>query len=481
MPSVSNPPSRRASLVDFSSTLPTPENVAATASASLVQLLTTLAESTKPKSAALHGMKRKFETEPALSPFRKASAADIHLPSDPTRRASIINLATAAAAAVLQSQAAQERRMSTVPEHETKRQRVQQLDLLYEQARNASTSTLSEANTPQPEAVPSDTPTPKLASTLGITPKGSPRSGALSNPSTPQKQHTSSTLTAEASDSTLPSTPQATSPLATRPKLASFAASSSSSPVLGSSSQTPQPADDSEALLQDVKEATDQFSRFYQFESRWAKKALELEQRRASVRIDPLSNPYPQPLAPIAADANASKTSSPSRITSRGASPSLFPAALTSSAAKAPSFTAVRGSSVGGLATVLSDFAELIEHRQRSCSGLEALAKQAKELPKRLSQPNPQFRTTFDDFSWSRRSQTPMSSSAMSRASGSNQAISETPVETEADASKVSPSMSRRQSKVKVEDKSGESSLAASEPDVQPATPRSSMSIASML
>lgn len=417
-------------------------------------------------------LKRKFEADSDSSTaYKVASAHEIHLPTDPVRRASIINLATAAAAAVLQSQAGQ-RRMSNFSDPEQKRQRVEQLGSLIEQARKASVTSMSHDMSRHVEAAQQNVAIATvLANHLGLTPQSSaastPSAGTPA-PASPTKPYAPSTLAIPQT----PTTPR--SPLSAAPLTASQISDHQSAtqavagpsaratndqaefsrpkPLVASPPRTPsitlnystdsvEPSSSSkliseplraspptsQALFNEAKEAAQTYSRFYRFEKEWAQKALELERRRSSIRIDPLFNPNPS-LSPLPADPNSNSNlnSSPthnregtapispqqhsapeSRIMSRRHSPfcdsPVAPSARMSNSGSSGSFSSTHRASSSGLANVLSNFAELIEHRQRSCSGLEALAKQAKELPvKRLSQPNPQFRTTFGDFSWAK-------------------------------------------------------------------------------
>ncbi len=469
------------------------------------------------------------------------------------RRASIINLATAAAAAVLQSQAGQ-RRMSTHPEQEQKRQRVEQLGMLIEQARKASVTSMSHDMSRHVETASQNVAIATvLASHLGLTPQPSAPStppAAPSVPSSPTKPHASAL-----SVPPTPSTPK--SPLSAAPLTAAnvaqhqaearnMATSSATAGVkteeaphqLASPSSTPaitlnnstesidsgrpskgivaEPlrespsAGTSATILDEAKQAASTYSRFYRFEKEWAQKALELERRRSSIRIDPLFNPNPTlsalPVDPK--DDKARESSSPqlhsapaSRVMSRGTSP--FGESATTSAARishsvpSGSFSSSHRASSSGLANVLSNFAELIEHRQRSCSGLEALAKQAKELPiKRLSQPNPQFRTTFGDFSWVKapRSATDPTSSGQSAAATPSRLASALHAratndgDDDSDASsdqdrRLSTKTAARSSLLQVKslaERKVKEETADSDGDAA-ATPRSTMSIASML
>ncbi|GAC99392.1 hypothetical protein PHSY_006993 [Pseudozyma hubeiensis SY62] len=514
------------------------------------------------------GPKRKFEqdADPSTA-YRVASANEIRLPTDPLRRASIINLATAAAAAVLQSQAGQ-RRMSTHPEQEQhKRQRVEQLGMLIEQARKASVTSMSHDMSRHVEAASQNVAIATvLANHLGLTPPSSatstPSAGTPA-PASPTKPHASSTLLVPHTPTT-PRSPLSAAPLtapqnaddqpASRAVAGSSAGpsmdpgqSSRRMPLVASPTSTPSitlnngtqsvsatgsskllveplrppsPPDSGHSLFEEAKEAAHTYSRFYRFEKEWAQKALELERRRSSVRIDPLFNPNPT-LSPMTAETTGGKDrmaptspqqqSAPeSRIMSRrgspfGESPSM-PSAKTSNSVSGGSFSSSHRGSSSGLANVLSNFAELIEHRQRSCSGLEALAKQAKELPvKRLSQPNPQFRTTFGDFSWAKapRSATYPTTNSSSAAPAPFaatplRATPQTIKEAEADsnapqsgdrdeaaaASAASAASAdaaaTRPAHPRVQSTKGESAAKESEADA-PATPRSSMSIASML
>uniref|UniRef100_V5EWB9 Uncharacterized protein n=1 Tax=Kalmanozyma brasiliensis (strain GHG001) TaxID=1365824 RepID=V5EWB9_KALBG len=453
-----------------------------------------------PTGAQSHSAKRKYEADAAESPtstaFKLASATEIHLPNDPMRRASIINLATAAAAAVLQSQAGQ-RRMSAHPEQEQKRQRVEQLGMLIEQARKASVTSMSHDMSRHIETASQNVAIATvLANHLGLTPQSSAPSSPApsagpSAPSSPTKP-----LATLAVPPT-PSTPK--SPLSAAPFTAAHVSEEqanaqdvvASSATVGlraeeippiiaappSPARTPSitlnnstesidsgvpsdvhvvepPLDSSsasttETILDQAKEAALDYSRFYRFEKEWAQKALELERRRSSVRIDPLFNPNPS-LSPLPVESKGPLHSAPeSRAMSR----------------------------------------ELIEHRQRSCSSLEALAKQAKELPiKRFSQPNPQFRTTFGDFSWAKPSRSatdPASSTTTpSRFAPPSQtrAISEGDDDSDA-SSDMDRAQASRSSRLQVKssaDTKIKDETADSDGDA-PATPRSSMSIASML
>ncbi|SPO42538.1 related to Hgl1p, required for dimorphism and teliospore formation [Moesziomyces antarcticus] len=567
VPIVSAPSSRRGSRVDLtinttgSTSVASPEPLSASSQTklSIHQLLGSLSHvsdsqsrmsspgsSRSPMTSESHTGKRKFDADADLSsPFLASSAAEIQLPSDPLRRASIINLATAAAAAVLQCQVGQ-RRMSTLPEQDQKRQRVEQLEMLIEQARKASDRTKSvdsngEAENPSHNVAIANA----LANHLGLTPQPSAPStpaAATPVPSSPTK--------APASALAAPPTPTAPkSPLSAEPvtaeRLAADAGeekeSGAAAPVQESRSDETEAKDaqrstatapksatptivlnkgqadepslfdklpaehqrewqstvSSDKFLDEAKEVATTYSRFYRFEKEWAQKALELERRRSSVRIDPLAR-LPPGNAPLSTDAPKSGPTSPkqhsapeSRIMSRGTSPfgdfSSDSAARTSHSVPSGSFSSSHRGSSSGLANVLSNFAELIEHRQRSCSGLEALAKQAKELPvKRLSQPNPQFRTTFGEFSWSKDSQ--------GGAKAGSQTINEADADSDASSPaqdddpagsgpaaaqsiKAEPSPARLQ--VKSEKKIKEE---AANPEADgPATPRSTMSIASML
>lgn len=460
--------------------------------------------------------------------------------------------------------------MSIHPEQEQKRQRVEQLGLLIEQARKASIGSLSHDIARHVESASQNAAIASaLADHLGIT----PQSSAASTPSAGTPVPASPTK-APATSLAVPATPTTPkSPLASEPFTAAFQSSVEltaqdapptsdkaavsngkifSSPKAKQPLMPPSPSAKpfitvnsaeaaersqlhtqherewqstvaSDGFLDEAKQAAHTYSRFYRFEKEWAQKALELERRRSSVRIDPLFNPNPT-MSPLAAEsaregssedkargaASPKQHSAPeSRAMSRGTSPfAEFSTGVSSSrtahSVPSGSFSSHRGSS-SSLANVLSNFAELIEHRQRSCSGLEALAKQAKELPvKRLSQPNPQLRTTFGEFSWVRKQSTGPSPGGIPAAARNTHA-SRTILETEADSD--TPSLTADKDK----DKDKEDTLAAplgrpsparpalphgrsdtkkikQEPpglaDVDsdaPVTPRSTMSIASML
>lgn len=491
------------------------------------------------------GLKRKFEADAESSlGYKLASASEIRLPTDPVRRASIINLATAAAAAVLQSQAEQ-RRMSSHLEQDSKRQRVEQLGLLIEQARKASVTSMSHDMSRHVQTASQNVAIATvLANHLGLTPQSSGAStpaGGPSAPSSPTKPHTPSALAVPQT----PTTPR--SPLSAAPFTASQAADEApcaqavagpsaevakypvepsqptpltASPVrtpaitLNTSTEAIQPSSPSrtpaepspprsnQALLDEAKEAAHTYSRFYRFEKEWAQKALEFERRRSSIRVDPLFNPNPSlsPL-PVAKSSDEDKErvqptspqqrSAPeSRIMSRRNSPfsefAAGPAARTSHSVPSGSFSSSHRGSTSSLANVLSNFAELIEQRQRSCSGLEALAKQAKELPvKRLSQPNPQFRTTFGEFSWAKAPRSATDPSANASTSASLRATPQVINEADADSDASSTAdrdeaASARPMHLQV--KATAAADAAVDPEADaPATPRSSMSIASML
>ena len=483
--------------------------------------------SRSPALSDSQGVKRKYEQDPDPSTaFKVASAAEIQLPSDPLRRASIINLATAAAAAVLQSQAGQ-RRLSVYPEHEQKRQRVEQLGMLIEQARKASVGSMSHDMSRHVEAASQNVAIATvLANHLGLTPQSSaastPSAGTPApssptkapaatlavpaTPTTPKSPLSSAPLTAAhvSDDQTVAQDAAASTPaeLAQDDKNAILRLQQPSSPTSPTStpaitlnnsdavasSSTSRLSQSSEGILDEAKEAAHTYSRFYRFEKEWAQKALELERRRSSVRIDPLFNPNPT-LSPLAAEADdklrgptsPKQHSAPeSRVMSRGTSPfgDFLPGSAARTAQSAPggsfsSSSSHRGSS-SGLANVLSNFAELIEHRQRSCSGLEALAKQAKELPvKRLSQPNPQFRTTFGEFSWARK---PSASRGTTQATQNT--INEGEPDSEEDDEPKTAAARPTHLQVKPEKKIKDE---AADEDDAPATPRSTMSIASML
>ncbi|KAJ9476516.1 hypothetical protein PHBOTO_000191 [Pseudozyma hubeiensis] len=514
------------------------------------------------------GLKRKFEADTDSSTaYKVASATEIRLPTDPLRRASIINLATAAAAAVLQSQAGQ-RRMSTHPEQEqNKRQRVEQLGMLIEQARKASVTSMSHDMSRHVEAASQNVAIATvLANHLGLTPPSSAAStpsAGTSAPASPTKPYPSSTLLVPHTPTT-PRSPLSAAPLTAsqkaddqRPSRALAGSSAGPSPdpgqpsrrmplvvsptstpsitlnngaesveasgsnkLLVEPSRTSPTPDSGHSLFEEAKEAAHTYSRFYRFEKEWAQKALELERRRSSVRIDPLFNPNPT-LSPTlaettgdkerAAQASPQQRSAPeSRVMSRRNSPfgesPAGPPAMTSNGVSGGSFPSSHRGSSSGLANVLSNFAELIEHRQRSCSGLEALAKQAKELPvKRLSQPNPHFRTTFGDFSWAKapRSATDPTANSSSAAPAHFaatplRATPQTIKEADADAdtslsgdrdetaaaaaasAASGDAAATRPAHPRVQSTKGESAAIESEADA-PATPRSSMSIASML
>lgn len=507
--------------------------------------------SRSPALSESHGAKRKYEADADSAAYKVASAAEIQLPTDPLRRASIINLATAAAAAVLQSQAGQ-RRMSTYPEQEQKRQRVEQLGMLIEQARKASVGSMSHDMSRHVETASQNVAIATvLANHLGLTPQSSaastPSAGTPA-PSSPTKTH-ASTLAVPATPTT-PRSPLSSAPLtvshkadepsaaqdaastparaaddeddetpATRLHQASSPTSPTSTPAItlnasaavepssSSSSKLPEWRS-SEGIFDEAKQAAHTYSRFYRFEREWAQKALELERRRSSVRIDPLFNPNPT-LSPQTAEAGDDKIRGPaspqqhsapeSRVMSRGTSPfGDFlggPSARTAHSVPSGSFSSSHRGSSSSLANVLSNFAELIEHRQRSCSGLEALAKQAKELPvKRLSQPNPQFRTTFGDFSWARKpsisrpiptsrtiNEGDVDDSQASSPSRDEASINDEPASAPksaaAGAGRATPSSHLQ---VKSEKKIKKEEAADSDGDA-PATPRSTMSIASML
>ncbi|TKY90868.1 hypothetical protein EX895_000866 [Sporisorium graminicola] len=607
LPAGSAPSSRRGSRVDLSATASSSSSTNSDSCApgshstklSINQLLSNLSHvsesqarmsspkgSRSPALSESQSTKRKHEpdTEPSssssMTALRLSSASEIHLPTDPVRRASIINLATAAAAAVLQSQAGQ-RRMSAHPEQEQKRQRVEHLGMLIEQARKASVTSLSHDMSRHVETASQNVAIATvLANHLGLTPQSSaastPSAGTPA-PSSPTKAHASSLAIPQTP--TTPKSPLSAAPVTAahvsddRPSLAQDATaafvravkdqdkasqqmpappSPTNTPAItltnstesaepGASSkvlaeplrESPSPPASSQAIFDRAKEAAHTYSRFYRFEKEWAQKALELERRRSSIRIDPLFNPNPS-LSPLPADAHhedkgrgptspQQRSAPESRIVSRGTSPfgdlAGASAARTSHSVPSGSFSSSHRGSSSSLANVLSNFAELIEHRQRSCSGLEALAKQAKELPvKRLSQPNPQFRTTFGDFSWAKtpRSATdptatstaaPMPAAAVVVASpaplrstpSSARATQAPPAVGQADAvdagdSKMSLDMNRDEALSSTSDgpsrlagrpahlqiKSIKEETADSETDA-PATPRSSMSIASML
>lgn len=510
-----------------------------------------------PAVSESHGVKRKHDPDTDTDPTaasKPAVTSEIQLPSDPLRRASIINLATAAAAAVLQSQVTQ-RRTSTLPEQqEQKRQRVEQLGLLIQQARKASTGSLSLDITLE-TASHNAAIASVLANHLGLNPQASaaaiPLSGRSPSPS-PTKAH-ASLLTLSATPAT-PKSPLSSEPLTAAEEShdaiaaqdaavtsgeavdkavkvgislqqAPDAAPSISTPVitLNSTAAAEHPSTSStlpaehhrewqstvtgENFLDEAKEAAHSYSRFYRFEKEWAQKALELERRRSSIRVDPLFNPNPS-LTPLTAEASRAPSedksrgpispqqhSAPeSRIVSRGTSPFADGSTGTSSrlARSVPTISfssSQRGSSDGhGLANVLSNFAELIEHRQRSCSGLEELARQAKELPtKRFSQPDPHFRTTFGDFSWAKESNSgaspvTLASQTIHDGDGDSDASS---VERDDDASVRSeaagPLQSARQSHLQVKSGKKHQEGADGSDGDGPATPRSTMSIASML
>ncbi|PWZ01370.1 hypothetical protein BCV70DRAFT_205145 [Testicularia cyperi] len=559
-------------LADASTKLQAQSAAAAATKAAIGNLLSSLAQ--PPRDASGHllsetsrvaplsdsqGTKRKFDSDSDLDMFLGTSAADIQLPSDPARRASIINLATVAAAAVLQSQVAQRRLSVARSEHDQKRQRVEQLGLLVEQARMASVGTTNAdvarklENATQNAAIAA-----VLANTLGLAPHDTsgtsnpssplsparqpsplsrrtsitPVMAAPATPRTPRKEPQPSNMikgetpAAEKENEdhvdppTSPSSPlaqsvQSESNAASEDKCSvivgastdsestttqsksepasgepvdetTVAAATESEPVVGQDQQEWDSTVASEGFLDEAKEVANHYSRFYRFEKEWAQKALELEHRRASVRIDPLAPPTEA--AAVLSSVRGSRATSPTlqrsapetRINSRGASPA-FDASLKTMALPGLSTS----SSSTGLATVLSTFADLIEHRQRSCSGLEALAKQAKELPvKRLSQPNPQFRTTFGEFSWHKRPSQSSSLATSSRAdalasslsTGTTQtpSISETSGDVEADYDAVSDATSS----LKAPNKEDQAQDSVADP---PATPRSTMSIASML
>ncbi|SPC63659.1 related to Hgl1p, required for dimorphism and teliospore formation [Ustilago sp. UG-2017b] len=568
----SSPASHRGSRVDLSintSTThapPAPDSYAASSHAKFAvgQLLSNLSHPKKshsrmsspknshsPVGSEPQGLKRKYDSDTdASTTFKVASATEIQLPSDPLRRASIINLATAAAAAVLQSQVGQ-RHTLTQAEQEQKRQRVEQLGMLIEQARKASVGSLSQDITRHVESASQNVAiATALASHLGLTPQSSAASSPAPGtpvPTSPTKAPTSASTSLAVP--VMPATPK--SPLSSEPITAGQETESetaqptedvqgikvSSSPQQlpaplspvstpaitvndaeakdsASSSRLPaghmQTLNSSEGFLDEAKEVAHTYSRFYRFEKEWAQKALELERRRSSVRIDPLFNPNPT-LAPLSADTSddqATGATSPkqhsapeSRVMSRGASPfgdaSAGPSSRTPQSVPSGSFSSSHRASSKGLASVLSNFAELIEHRQRSCSGLEALAKQAKELPvKRLSQPNPQFRIAFGEFSWSKNLAGTSSTGAAARGHSTSHMISEgdddgsdvsspdtyeDSVHSEAVApaglkpqTPSKPSLLQVLSERKIKEEADSDGEA-------PATPRSTMSIASML
>ncbi|SPO20323.1 related to Hgl1p, required for dimorphism and teliospore formation [Ustilago trichophora] len=573
VPVGSAPSSRRGSRVDLSintsiaNSSSTSDSHAGSSHAKLAinQLLTNLSHvseaqarmsspkgSLSPALSESHGAKRKYEADADSAAYKVASAAEIQLPTDPLRRASIINLATAAAAAVLQSQAGQ-RRLSTYPEQEQKRQRVEQLGMLIEQARKASVGSMSHDMSRHVETASQNVAIATvLANHLGLTPQSSaastPSAGTPA-PSSPTKTH-ASTLAVPVTPTT-PKSPLSSAPLtatheadepntaqdaastparaaddeddemsATRLHQASSPTSPTSTPAItlnasaavepssSSSSKLPEWRS-SEGIFDEAKQAAHTYSRFYRFEKEWAQKALELERRRSSVRIDPLFNPNPT-LSPQTAEVGDDKMRGPespqqhsapeSRVMSRGTSPfGDFlggPLARTAHSVPSGSFSSSHRGSSSSLANVLSNFAELIEHRQRSCSGLEALAKQAKELPmKRLSQPNPQFRTTFGDFSWARKPSIsrpiPASKTIDEADADDSQASSPSRDELPNNGESASASKSAAATgagratpsshlQVKSEKKIKKEEAADSDGDA-PATPRSTMSIASML
>ncbi|GAC73884.1 hypothetical protein PANT_9c00350 [Moesziomyces antarcticus T-34] len=543
VPIVSAPSSRRGSRVDLtinttgSTSLASPEPLSASSQTklSIHQLLGSLSHvsdsqsrmsspgnSRSPTTSESHTGKRKFDADAdSSSPFPASSAAEIQLPSDPLRRASIINLATAAAAAVLQCQVG--RHMSTLPEQDQKRQRVEQLEMLIEQARKASDRTKSMDSNGQAENASHNVAIANaLANHLGLTPQPSaPSTPAAATPSplsaepvtaerlaadTEEEKESGAAAPVQESRSDKTESKDAQRTTATAPKSATPTIVLNKGHADEPSLLDKLPAEhqrewqstvSSDKFLDEAKEVATTYSRFYRFEKEWAQKALELERRRSSVRIDPLSR-LPPGNAPLSTNAPNSGPTSPtqhsapeSRIMSRGASPfgdfSADSAARTSHSVPSGSFSSSHRGSSSGLANVLSNFAELIEHRQRSCSGLEALAKQAKELPvKRLSQPNPQFRTTFGEFSWSKGSQggAKAGSQTINEADADSDASSPAQVDgpagseqAAAQSIKAEPSPARLQ--VKSERKIKEE---AAEPEADgPATPRSTMSIASML
>ncbi|SNX81974.1 related to Hgl1p, required for dimorphism and teliospore formation [Melanopsichium pennsylvanicum] len=489
-------------------------------------------------------LKRKYEPDSDSSiAYKVASATEIQLPSDPLRRASIINLATAAAAAVLQSHVTG-RRISTHPEQEQKRQRVEQLGLLIEQARKASVGSMShdmshhveaasqnvaiatvlanhlgltpqypEASTPSVGTPPPPAPT-KAASTLAVsTTSTTPKSLLSSAPLPAARQSVNQPSVPEASVSSVKAIDEEVKTARGPLQPASPTSSASTPAITLNKPEGVAPIHQHQGFLDEAKEAVHTYKSFYRFEKEWAQKALELERRRSSIRIDPLFNPNPNITpSPLAAAENDDKraAASPkqhsapqSRIMSRGSSPfgdfAADPSSRTAHSVPNGSFSSSHRGSSSGLANVLSNFAELIEHRQRSCSGLEALAKQAKELTvKRMSQPNPQFRTTFGEFSWNRQQSTSKASPTPHHAiqEGDGEFDASSPAsrggvddhEGSVGGDKVEKNMathlqvkSEKQLKNIIKQEENTAAVAGDAEGDAPATPRSSMSIASML
>ncbi|KAN0063050.1 hypothetical protein ACQY0O_004213 [Thecaphora frezii] len=359
------------------------------------------------------GVKRKLAEELGAK-FDITSPSDVVLPRDPARRASIINLATAAAAAVLQGQVA-ERRFSQ-QEHVNKRQRTRehQLALLAEQARMAHLAAARARNDSvgradrEKDAAPADAAPSTLAATQQPgkeTAQSETRDAAVK-------------LGALRSFSIPSDVPPASGPVVT----AAFT-------VDAQHQQEWEATISSEGFLDEAKMVANHYGRFYRFEQEWANRALALgayqtypnhPERGPFVEqvVDSATRPASEdgahkgqpPSAPSASIAEGSKApllpshTGSCQVSPRGSprgSPRIRSRASTRypSRAVSPTAGAVERRSSGvapgpgsggsspfagpsqGLVSVISNFADLVKARQQSCSGLEALADQARELP----------------------------------------------------------------------------------------------------
>ncbi|SPO39377.1 uncharacterized protein PSFLO_04858 [Pseudozyma flocculosa] len=369
-----------------------------------------------------HGSKRKL-TEDLGAGFDITSPSDVVLPKDPARRASIIHLATAAAAAVLQSQLV-ERRFSQ-QEHLSKRQRTreEQLNLLAEQARLTHLTAARARNDSSEGTDGVDSSTrPSLSSTATGAELDASSSRAAGNAAHPAattsdvdeaaepRYGTNGGLSAIRSFS-IPSDPQPS-------PAAHFSATKMA--IDPAHQQEWEATINSEGFLDEAKEVANHYSRFYRFEQEWAHRALAIgnawatdgrkgaakrpshdEDRHDTHADEQTPSPTSESGPSLGDVASNSGKDQPYTIQSLRASPRQRSPASTrpTSRAVSPSESAVerrqasgddvdgdyRGSPMRGpsqgLASVLSNFADLVKARQESCSGLEALAQRVQVLP----------------------------------------------------------------------------------------------------
>lgn len=347
-------------------------------------------------SAQSQAGKRKLDEALGAS-FTITSPSEIVLPKDPVRRASIINLATAAAAAVLQGKDAQ-RRFSLQQEQQFKRQRIQQLGFIAEQARMARSGRASSV---------SDSKTLATAVANALLGGKTAACTASHSPATgPSASQTQTSPKASRKPFIAPPMPSPRSSVSGAPSM-SFPAAA----LAAKHRQEWEATVTKEGFLDEAKMVANQYGRFYRFEQEWAKKVLAYEAnqnstdedmpehdvRRASDPTDTLATSSDEqeehvifgrdrslstPSNKQATQANDSQNSS--RAHSRAQSPlSLSLAVEKADEASSSKTTSPPGSKrpSQGLVTVLSNFAELLEARQQVCSGLEALADRAKDLP----------------------------------------------------------------------------------------------------